>query len=286
MCHRSNGPARKPLFKDAGALAPRVAGTLKRRADCGTLVASHRRTTVRTSPAYIGTALHLGIFAHRFAGSCALAAHLRASVADRRMHSRATQHRVGAGGADIRAGRQQCDMVRGSVRTALAETVVDGFQADGMALRAVVDALVHGLGSMGRGMMCHVRTPSCLPCGRKPARPRHRPYPIQCCAKAVVEPSCPTSSTVYGCVRPIRHLHAGRTHRHAGQDQSLSRQALRQQPLDVIGRNVPFDDVAADLGGMTGAFAVGHAQALLERIEVVLVMHLDGEPGLAQMFHP
>src|SRR3546814_5082208 len=59
---------------------------------------------------------------------------------------------------------------------ALAEAVVDGLQAGRMALGAVVDARVHGLGAMGCCVVGHVVLLRYCDSGRNPARPHHRPH--------------------------------------------------------------------------------------------------------------
>src|SRR3546814_15625146 len=63
---------------------------------------------------------------------------------------------------------------------ALAEAVVDGLQAGRMALGAVVDARVHGLGAMGCCLVGHVVLLRYCDSGRQPAPPHHRPHPTVC----------------------------------------------------------------------------------------------------------
>src|SRR3546814_1546967 len=55
-----------------------------------------------------------------------------------------SQHGVCAGGADVCTRRQQADVLGRGMLAALAEAIVDGLQADRMALGAVIDAIVHG----------------------------------------------------------------------------------------------------------------------------------------------
>src|SRR3546814_17327573 len=67
-----------------------------------------------------------------------------------------SQHGVCAGGADVCTRRQQADVLGRGMLAALAEAIVAGLQADRMALGAVIDAIVHGLGSMGCRVVAHV----------------------------------------------------------------------------------------------------------------------------------
>src|SRR3546814_6078666 len=112
------------------------------------LLACHCRATLRAAATGLGTALHLAVVAHASTGLGALAADLRARTAGGRVNCSAAQHGVGAGSADVRTRRQQADVLGCSMLAALAEAVVDGLQAGRMALGAVVDARVHGLGAM------------------------------------------------------------------------------------------------------------------------------------------
>src|SRR3546814_9112550 len=67
-----------------------------------------------------------------------------------------SQHGVCSGGADVCTRRQQADVLGRGMLAALAEAIVDGLQADRMALGAVIDAIVHGLRSMGCSVVGHV----------------------------------------------------------------------------------------------------------------------------------
>ena len=105
----------------------------------------HGRAAFSASTADFRATHHLGI-AHRLAVLGALAAHFCAGSADRGVDIGATKHCRGARSADVGAAREQRNVLWCCVLAALGKAVVDGLQADRVALRAVVDALVHGLG--------------------------------------------------------------------------------------------------------------------------------------------
>jgi len=140
----------------------------------GTLDASscHGAAAFRASTTRFSATRHLRVV-HGIACIRALAADLRAGTANDVMNARTAQHRVGAGGTDIGTRRQQGDVLRCCVCTSLGQAIVDGLQANRMALRAVVDARVHGLGPVVFGMVSHVDL--LLHRGRESARPLHRP---------------------------------------------------------------------------------------------------------------
>jgi len=56
----------------------------------------------------------------------------------------------------------------------------------------------------------------------------------------------------------VRAFHARRAERHAGGRDPDRRRALGEQTPDVASRDMAFDDIAADLGGMTGGQCRGH----------------------------
>src|SRR3546814_2880664 len=113
------------------------------------LLACHCRATLRAAATGLGTALHLAVVAHASTGLGALAADLRARTAGGRVNCSAAQHGVGAGSADVRTRRQQAVVLWCSMLAALSEGVVDGIQAGRMALGAVGDERVYGLGALG-----------------------------------------------------------------------------------------------------------------------------------------
>src|SRR3546814_16822158 len=75
---------------------------------------------------------------------------------------------------------------------------------------------------------------------------------------------------------PLRDLHARRTKRHPWEDQAACVRLFFEETLDVRGRNVAFDDVSADLGRVAGALCIGDTQPLLDRTEVIHVVHIPG----------
>ena len=79
----------------------------------------HGTTAFRAAATGIGAARHLGAV-HGIACIGTLAADLRAGTANDGVNAGATQHRVGAGGADIGTRRQQGDVLRGCVGTSFA----------------------------------------------------------------------------------------------------------------------------------------------------------------------
>ena len=105
----------------------------------------HGAAAFRAAATNFGAARHLRVV-HGVACIGALAADLRAGTANHVVNAGTAQHRVGTGCAGIGTRRQQGDVLRGRVNTSFGQAVVDGLQADRMALRAVVDALVQAWG--------------------------------------------------------------------------------------------------------------------------------------------
>src|SRR3546814_13682939 len=139
------------------------------------LLACHGRATLRAAATGLGTALHRAVVAHASTGLGALAADLRARTAGGRVNCSASQPGVGAGSADVRTRRQQADVLGCSLLAALVEAVVAGLPAGRMALGAVVDALVHGLGALGCCLVGPVFILRYCDCVLKPPPPPPRP---------------------------------------------------------------------------------------------------------------
>ena len=64
-----------------------------------------------------------------------------------------------------------------------------------------------------------------------------------------------------GVDAPIGHFHAGGAGRHSRQGQAERVGLFGQQPLDVIGGHMPFDEIAANLGGV--AARIEEAMAII-----------------------
>src|SRR5690606_7644989 len=157
----------------------------------------HGSAAFGTPSTDVGAALHLRVVTHGLAVRRALAADLGTGAADDVVHAGAAQHRVGAGRANVGAGGHQADVFWCRVCASFGQAVVDGLQADRMALDTVVNAIVHRLRPISSGMVSHVML--LLPSGHKigvPASPPPIARICQCCANGSVVPSRLTISTV------------------------------------------------------------------------------------------
>lgn len=126
----------------------------------------------------IDAALHLRVVTQGLAVGRALAANLGTGAADNLMRAGAAQHCIGAGRANSGAGGHQADVFWCRVGTSFGQTVVDGLQADRMALDTVVNAIIHGLRPINSRMISHVTL--LLPSGQRIGVPAS-PSPIARC---------------------------------------------------------------------------------------------------------
>src|SRR5947208_2412506 len=99
-----------------------------------------RRFTARrcTMPASVGTASHLLIVAQPVAVDCARVANIGTDATGVNMPSRATDHEVGTGSANLTAIEKKADMFSLRVRSAQRYAMRHGFQAHAMAGLAFV----------------------------------------------------------------------------------------------------------------------------------------------------
>lgn len=81
-------------------------------------------------------------------------------------------------------------------------------------------------------------------------------------------------------------LHAGRADRHSRDCESLCRGSLRQQPPDVSGGHMPFDDVTINHRRVAGLQFTRDASFRLYATKIFGVMDVDGEAGGSQMSDP
>ena len=176
----------------ARAKRPRLGGAVSLSALHAT---GHRTAALRAAAAGLGAAAHGLVIAHSLAGLGAHSTDLGACPAGRGVRMHAAQHGVGRHGADVRTRLQQADVIRRCMHAALFQAVRDRLDADGRAVEAVADALVHRGAAMLCGVMGHGWTPD--RCGRKSARPQRRPRCYSpCVANGDVLPSALMRSTV------------------------------------------------------------------------------------------
>lgn len=119
------------------------------------LAARHRFTAFRAGAARPGTARHRLVISESFAFFRAATADFGAGAAGDGVDGGTAQHGVGAGAADVGTGRKQGDVIGAGVFPTHFQAVGDGFQADGVAVRAVFDAVVHGVAAMFGGVVAH-----------------------------------------------------------------------------------------------------------------------------------
>ena len=80
-----------------------------------------------------------------------------------------------------------------------------------------------------------------------------------------------------GEIGGVGNVHPGRSGRHARHGKADGLGLLFEQALDVLGRNMALDGVAADLGGVAGAVLVGHAELAPRGAKVVDDVRVDRE---------
>jgi aldose 1-epimerase len=87
-------------------------------------------------------------------------------------------------------------------------------------------------------------------------------------------------------IRHPGHLHPRRSHRHPGNGETRNLRPLAEQPVDVVRRDVSLDHVALHRGGVAGLERLGHAERLLDLLDVRRLGRGDVEAVLAQMLRP
>jgi hypothetical protein len=110
-----------------------------------------------TAPADLSASFHLCIIAHLFAFLGALVANVSANLADARVILGPDQHEIRACIADIRAFHQKPDVLRHGVLAAFGYAVHHRLEACPIAVKAVLDALLHFLRHVH--MVCHGKSP-------------------------------------------------------------------------------------------------------------------------------
>jgi len=102
---------------------------------------SHLPAGIRTAVAQVGAAAHfLIVVGHLLALVAAALADFGADAAGERVQIGAADHEIGAGVADLGAIGEQPDVVPLRVPSALPQAMLDGADADRVALGAIVDA--------------------------------------------------------------------------------------------------------------------------------------------------
>jgi hypothetical protein len=131
--------------------------------------ARHRATGLRALVANLGTGPHLLVVREAIAIGSAPFAHFRASAADDVMQVGAAAHEIRARFANIDAVEQQANVCRLNVAVALFDAMVQGLNADVVALAAGRDALLeicgrlHGYDCSMTGFGFMVRRPVAKP---------------------------------------------------------------------------------------------------------------------------
>ena len=82
------------------------------------------------------------------------------------------------------------------------------------------------------------------------------------------------------------HFHSRRTHWHARNRNASRLWLLREEALDIGGRDMPFDDIIADLGRVAADGLVRDAQPFLDRHHILGLDGSDGEAMRFDMFDP
>jgi hypothetical protein len=96
-----------------------------------------------TAAAHLRASPHLRIVRHLLAFIGASLANLSAHATRQRVLIRSADHEIRAGAADLRAIRQQPNVIPLRMPAALSQAMLDGADADGVTVRTVLDALLH-----------------------------------------------------------------------------------------------------------------------------------------------
>lgn len=109
----------------------------------------HLRARFGASPAHFRAALHHGVDRiHSITIVGATAADLGAYTARLVVHLGSPEHEIGAGLANLDAISHQADVIRLGVPASHLQTVRHRFQANGVAILTILDALPHFLGDL------------------------------------------------------------------------------------------------------------------------------------------
>ena len=117
---------------------------LRTQSGCLPLGSGHFAATLGASPAGLG-AKHHGLVVGET--RAVLGAHLAdagTNTAGHLMHRRTAQHEIGGGDADLGAVLHQPDVVGSGMLTAFVQAMRNGREANGVAVKAVGDAVLHG----------------------------------------------------------------------------------------------------------------------------------------------
>ena len=94
------------------------------------------------------------------------------------------------------------------------------------------------------------------------------------------------SNDVKWFIRNIGHFHPWRSNGHSRHGKAGHGGLLGQEPLNILGRNMTFNEIAINDGGVAGLKIGRDGILFLDRSEVLDILTLYGKAMFLQMFDP